>query len=203
MTKDDNAIFRYIQDGAIEKARNEQRLYRHIFVYDITPLLVHFRFSEFRNKILVGLIHKEKEELDNDILNILDKTVLICLTENIMSSTSGNSKYYVSLESLLEDISSILSEDYRVNLIFSLKALEALQQDLLDYLELFEKNLLKLTMYFVETSDNVNNGEIDTLENLNGKFKLDDVYVRGINGNETALLTVSYYFNFIDSKYEK
>lgn len=198
---EENAIFKIIQNHQIEIARNQQGLYKHLFIYDLTPLLLNYRLSEYNNGLFLQLLEIDKNNID--LITSLDKLSFAYITETFLFSSDGYNTLVNSVEDFLDNISTLMYEKYRYNIIKNdLLANEKIEL-ITKYLDTFEYNLAKLTMFFLEPNDNVNNGEIDSLENLNGKFKLEDIVVNSLNGRLiNAYVAVAYYFNYIEKKYE-
>lgn len=198
---EENAIFKIIQNHQIEIARNQQGLYKHLFIYDLTPLLLNYRLSEYNNGLFLQLLEIDKNNID--LITSLDKLSFAYITETFLFSSDGYNTLVNSVENFLDNITTLMYENYRYNIIKNdLLANEKIEL-ITKYLDTFEYNLAKLTMFFLEPNDNVNNGEIDSLENLNGKFKLEDIVVNSLNGRLiNAYVAVAYYFNYIEKKYE-
>lgn len=198
---EENAIFKIIQNHQIEIARNQQGLYKHLFIYDLTPLLLNYRLSEYNNGLFLQLLEIDKNNID--LITSLDKLSFAYITETFLFSSDGYNTLVNSVENFLDNITTLMYEKYRYNIIKNdLLANEKIEL-ITKYLDTFEYNLAKLTMFFLEPNDNVNNGEIDSLENLNGKFKLEDIVVNSLNGRLiNAYVAVAYYFNYIEKKYE-
>lgn len=192
---EDHNIITLVQDDMIEKSRIEQGLYKHIFIFDISYLM-RFRFSIYENGALL-----ETLGLDYDIPEVIEHTdviVLEYLIETILSSSDGYIRLINKPQFFIDDITIMLFEKHRIVAVTNESKFCSIKHKIIKFIDIFYQNLLKITMFYLDPNDNVNNGNNLIIDDLNGKFKLEDIRVMELNNNFLAQLVICYFFNYTE-----